>query len=235
MKKERIHLLKKNKINILNWETLKHNDNILVLGGGMSSSKTEIINKYISEKNPIVLACNYSHSAKVDYTVFLDQDFFYKQCDIVKTNFLLGKKVKIELDCLHHLREKSIVINDSDKKDIKKIEIEKSGEINHRIPNSGFATILCSLFFFPKEILLIGFNGPVNNGGDYLHFSNEYSRLNELKEKKYGNERYYNRLNYLKLLLNFIMSKKIKIYSISDDTLWGINKKKSCIYNWDNK
>ena len=85
--------------------------------------------------------------------------------------------------------------------------------------NSGFGALLATIFFNPKKVFILGFDGPTGTSLPHFSGNNPKFAASKLKRNK----------TYFRKLIKFL-SRKTKIYSFKGDNLWGLDLKASGIH-----
>jgi hypothetical protein len=223
---------------IMNYDSVPNKDEILILGGGQSIYlNKQWIAKFAKKHNPIVLGAHYEHIS-TDYIYFnlikhLEQELNNFKCRNIVIPMSMKSSVKNRV--LRKFNKKLFLTNfDVKSKDkygyvgIDKIKVKSNGKICHSITNVGFTAILTSIFFKPKRITLVGFDGPVRNeNGNYLYYTRWNRQINimhpvdkHIKRERKREERYW------EMLLEFVKSKGIEICTVRTDLLRGVNRVK---------
>lgn len=211
-----------------NYNNIRSYDSVLVLGGGPSlTSSMNLIQDFIKKENPVILSANYEHkNINIDFIHFVTSSKFreaYKQ-KIKTKNIILRDKIS-------YLSNNNIGYNyykignnksESGAYKIKKIQISNNGDFNYfNLGNAGFSTIVISAIFKPKKIFMVGFDGPFSDYSKKLIYKNEIKYYNKSFTEKRGvlKKKYFNNV-----IIPFLLSKNIKIYSSKKDKLWGISR-----------
>jgi hypothetical protein len=204
---------------ILNFDTTPNYDNLIIIGGGPSSLiYRKQIETLLNNKETTSISSNRKApiTKEVDYMLFLDKIFFKQYLKTHKPgeshHIIVGPKIKVpeKIDKTH-----VYLLNYNHKvKSTKTININQNGYINHKTGGSGFACLLSSVFFQPKNIHIIGFDGPTET--TMHHFNGA--------DKEIGIEKTNRSRKFLKLILVYLINKDIKIYSYQQDQFWNLNR-----------
>lgn len=224
-------------MNILNVSNTPKCDTVLVLGGGPSTFlNKKWVKGYCKKVNPIVISPHYEHYVKPVFIYFnsmrhLVQEINRFSCpNVVCPVSMLGpisknknlKKKRYFYVPFKKTAEKYAYMN------IDHINLEDDGSINHSLINAGFTSILTSLFFKPKKVILIGFDGPVRDeDGYYLYYIRWNQEIRELPRAEDAvNEERSREERYWRMLLGYVASHGIELCTVRTDMLRGINRKK---------
>jgi hypothetical protein len=214
-----------------NFENIKQHDSVLVLGGGPSlTNEFHLIEKFIKNENPIIISANYEHqNINIDYIHFVTSSKFLeaKNNNITTKNIIFRDKIAdLHIEIPDKICYK-IGNNHSDSGAYKIKNIKQDEYGNFNLGNAGFSSIIISSVFKPKKIFIIGFDGPFKDFSKKLTYKNEikyynksFIETNGLIKKNY----------FTNVIIPFLLSKNIKIYSSKKDNLWGIPKDNIKIY-----
>lgn len=207
---------------ILSQQTISPSNNVVVFGGGPSvltgQKKTE---DFMASRSCTTISSNrFPPYCQPDFMLFIDNKFFKKCLPQIKSeNIIIGKKIKINPK-LHNKHNFFILQYNPHppKTSLAEIEVQifKNGKIPHLTGGAGFASILVSTMFQPKNLFIIGFDGP-DLYNHLPHYDN--NKKNKNNPQKMSEFRIW-----FKKILMFVRSKNITIHSCSSDRLWDLNK-----------
>lgn len=207
---------------LLRYNTVPKTENVLVIGGGPSACDGNIkkVLKLISPYPTIIRANN--PRSPVDYVVVQHSKAYkdFRKKNSINATGIVGKEVdprlyKGETLLFDYCLEQRVY-------SLKQIRFENE-QFQHQVGNCGFTAIFASVYFRPKRLYIIGFDGPDSNNrtcrkafGKTTTFSKgKQARLNE--KRKFINS---------PLMWDFLISQGIRVHSFSLDPLWGISKKR---------
>jgi hypothetical protein len=224
---------------------------ILCAGPSIMECKDKIID-YIKINNSIVMSANYNYEKygiKSDYTYITDQIKLYENASKINSHLIIPAKMKtgrenrkqVEIilkkfddkvfhmiDKLFNLKYDVYMVGEKHEKEVYKIKkglinISQKGNILHRrLGSAGQGSILLSVIFKPKKILVVGFDGPILDG---TYVSKE---LFDGKKVKYGDKNKYNdSVKYIaSILIPSVLNQGIVIETFENVRLYGLNKRK---------
>jgi hypothetical protein len=207
---------------IISYQEVQNNDHLIVMGAGPSINQNiNRIKDWQQEKKAIVIGTNYKYKIFTDYVVFIDNKIYQVRKKEVIGKLIVGQRVHWKSD--KTLYDRILVIKHKKTPSYlytKNIKISSTGFINHETGSAGFAALLISGFFNPKEILVAGLDGPSKK--TMKHFASPTKTLKNKNKKWFRNNIYY----FLKVI-TFLKKKKINILSFKNDNFWGIDRNKA--------
>ena len=166
------------------FKTMRQASHVAVLGAGPSLNKNiRKISKWVKKNKAVVIAANYTHRLRIDYTVFVGRKLFLKYAEftpgvIIVSNGIPGRFFE------HNRSLKNRVMRITYRRrpvawEVQEIKVDDKGRINHNLPSAGFSAILLSIFCRPQQVLISGFDGPVIHKGNYYmdHFFHDHKLM----------------------------------------------------------
>lgn len=215
----------------INFESFDKKENVLVLGAGPSfSTNKEMVNNIIKECDPLIIGSNYNYSLikESDYTVFIGKGTFrhrYKDTksdNIIVTSYVYRRKSKSILSDETH--KYFILSTCATQKDYwnKSVITFKEDKFDHWLSNCGYTALLSSVFFKPKCVTLVGFDGPTKDGSKVKHFNGDIRNNKDIHRKLDIIQR---KGNFLTLIFEFLKKNGVsEIRTFSNEKLWGANR-----------
>ena len=230
---------RKSRLSKFKYKWCEQSDKVVVVGAGASTKKNaDLINKYIRDNDSMVFGTNYLYPCldRMDYTYFGDWHRFKDR--VVQINNTLLISVSIvdrftpglwELLCRN--RECYEVFTRGKRHgNLSKIwKINKNGTFPHgKFSPSGFAIAAIAAMCRPKEMVLVGLDGPIVKNKQALLVKRRFDGA----IKKYGTKKKYRiRQKFLsRLVIPFLHNRGIKLYSPVSCSMWNINKRKHQIH-----
>lgn len=211
----------------LSHKSVPQTDSVIVLGAGPSlTSNLQQILDYKKEHNSIVVAASRNYPVFAEYTLFVDHVHYQKQIGSIRSpNIIMTSwcqdSVGTEKNDFNFLVVKAL--SRPEVYYVDKLEMNKKGTFVHGLGNSGLTTIVSSVFFRPKHVLLAGLDGPDGTYGYSVKFDGTRSGYNKKKQKRLRTKEAYMKSN---VLWSFLREREIEIRCVPDCPLWGVDKKK---------
>jgi hypothetical protein len=209
--------------------SVEQRDHILILGAGptlLTNIKTA--HDYCVNNNALVIGTSYNFEIASDYTMIVGKSVFRSRISrlrnknlivtdwVIKNNKDIIKKISPKYN-LWHMRtscqDASQQYWEGD------ISITK-GVFAHHLSNCGFTALLAAHFFRPKEIMIVGFDGPDDNGFTMQHFNGETRNQKGLHKDKNISVK---KGQFLGKIIAFLNSLRIGVIAFENDSLWGMN------------
>tara|TARA_Y100000034_G_scaffold133910_1_gene200859 strand:+ start:856 stop:1572 length:717 start_codon:yes stop_codon:yes gene_type:complete len=226
---------------ITNYDTMPQVDRVVVIAAGPSAKKAmHKVEKWIDSKT-IVIVTNYKFPIKADYTFFVKTKIFKRMHQKVDGKIVIASPL-CKLGQYQHNKTKRWLMKrvmifkcrSSPKVwNVDEVKINKDCIVKHDIASSGFGALILATYCRPKELMLIGFDGPTvvkskkNPEGRYTlkHFNGRTQGRPMDKDHKRIKIEY--RAFLRDKMIPFLFNSGIKdIYVCREDKLRGINKKK---------
>ncbi len=219
-------------VKMFTFDNVEQNDSVVVIGGGPSLTKNiDTVIRYIENNKSTVLVANYHHpKIKADYTYFTDNSVYnsniktIKCPNIVLAYRLLHGRKRLRVKRLENKNYFQLGVGKGKQKgniyNQKRLEIKRGVVKQQSMGMSGFSCVFMSVFFRPKRVLLVGFDGPADDFKTKKVFdgsTRKYPRPYTIPVKK----RYF-----INTLLPYLRRKDIQLECFKTDALWGANKKK---------
>lgn len=228
-------------MDILNFKTVKQKDQVIVIGGGPSvTSNMNGIRKFIHKFDPIVITANYNFGGiKSHYTYCTDIDIYRAQARYIRSDFMVVPAwfaYKYRKIMKKNMRFKFMVIGIENGLNIYHlirnrgpIQIDKRGNFPYfYFGTAGYGALTIASLFNPKLLLMVGFNGPTEDMTQKQRFDGKFVEYHRSPHKTNNRKKYLHGI-----LLPWLKSRNIQIMSFKDDRIWGLNKEKFGITNYE--
>jgi hypothetical protein len=212
----------------------KQNDRVVVLGGGPTAgTRLDVVSEYIERYKPIVLSANYDHDVPIDYIVSNSKLALSKlaenppKCKKLIIRNRVGLLRLFEKTWADIKGYRFYVYCDGRYSEgaykTRHIKISEQGRFLHyRVGSSGFGALALSVVFRPKEILIVGFDGPLDNSfhskktyrGNTVPFLSDRNKYKGEMERDYLHEATF----------PFIRERVEKLMAFPEDALWGADR-----------
>ena len=207
-----------------------HADSVVVLAAGPSFNLyVPKVQEYINKHKSLVIGCNYNYPIKSDYTMIIGKSIYR-----IKAKKSAAKKIVITPWVLHNNPEfvakyisrgyqhyvlKTTCRHTSSQYWDGDIVLNDDGSFNHWLGNCGFSALLLSHFFTPKEVMIVGFDGP-ESGGIVMHHFNSITRR---QKGSHADENISKGKGiFLGKIINFLNKSDTRVALWEKDRLWGL-------------
>ena len=225
------------KVKTVAYDLFPQKDRVVILGAGPSyNTNLPAMQEYIQEYKPLVIGSNYNYpSIASDYTVFIGKSMYSKSHKKIRSpNIIITghvykhqeKNVKKDKKHNYYVVNTRATTKQHSYWNEKKIVFNKS-RFQHWLSNSGYTTILMSAFFRPKEVCLIGFDGPTIDGSRVHHYNGD-TRNN--KGNVHSSPTIVARKGrFLELIFDFLKLHGVeRIKAFDNERLWGAKRHSLC-------
>lgn len=210
------------------YDTAPQNDSVVVIGGGPSTQRyRNRILEYVRFHNSTVISANYNYDwIDVDYTYFTDKKFYIKQIrKITCPKIIVGQRVLNYIPKEEKQKRTYYKVGIHGCPNVykqKQLVIPKNGVVRYKdLGTSGFSAVFVSIFFRPKTVLLVGYDGPTSDCKYKVKLDGTKIRYKDPVELVRKKKNYF-----LKTLLPFMNQQNIQMESFALDALWGVDKNK---------
>ena len=230
---------------------LRKSDSVVILCAGPSlfSNKEKIVN-YIKKNGSIVFSANYNYEEfgiKSDYTYITDQYKLIENLSKINSDLIVPVCMKTDCDkhtLKRHLKDHGGIVKNllREKFDFSKYKLYRVGKKNKisvygemgtlrmlsngefpysRLGSAGQGSIMSSLVYRPKRMLIVGLDGAGKNGKSFS------KKLYNGEVVKYDRDKSVRITQYIeKKLIPFIKSRGVTIETFDDVLFNGIDKKR---------
>ncbi len=213
----------------MNFKTIPSRDTIVIIGAGKSTKTHWNKALELAKKHCTIIpnTPNDKLAKYCDYNLFLDDPLYHKNKDHCKNKIIIGDKIIIGKGNRSIKRRLLFLAYHRHGKRDKIVIRPKDGYIKHMVGNAGFASILCSVYFRPKKIYLIGFDGP-----DFTRVKRRKLFIPHYHAKRPGTKgitmaKINRTRNHLRRIIQYIHGLNVKIEA-STTMMWGLDLSEWC-------
>lgn len=172
---------------------------VVLAAGPSAKDNQEKLRQYISKNNSVVFAANYNYASlgvKSDYTFITDHRKFVELAstiDPASDIILRCNSYKLNKSIMHPLIQKMphkfyFVGNNTQMSVYKSARVKVSSDGSYpyyTLGSAGFGCVLLAALCRPKKILIVGIDGPIEDGGtEKVKFDGSVADSNPKKEPK---------------------------------------------------
>lgn len=224
----------------VNYETFAPVDvAVCVCAGPSIHDSIPLAKEYCKGRSSVVLCSNYDLHPDTDYVVFIDHVIFKKFINKTKCrNVIINSSIydchksgikELDKNVYRIMTDDSIAVcqfhSRAKEYNLTKIRVKENGAVCHQIGNAGMATIFAGHYFIPKEIVVLGFEGPTDDNTRIPKHNGRLDKYSKATVKTIPSKRHY----VSNMLVPFLKQKGIKVSAFNNDTFWGIDRS---IVNW---
>ena len=162
-------------------------DNVVIWGAGPSfNTYSNQVQQYIDSHNSLVIGCNYNYPINSEFTMIIGKSVYRTSIRELTTRKIIitpwvfhnNKKIIGQRACAdyQHYMLKTHCRNTSSAYWEEDIVMSGDESFMHWLGNCGFSALLASYFFTPKEVMIVGFDGPESCGITMYHFNDVVRR-----------------------------------------------------------
>lgn len=181
------------KVPIFNFDVAKQSESVIIIAGGASTGQNiNKVLKYAAKHPSVVFSANYDYGIPSDYTFFGDRDKYIEQIKNITGNIIISRRIHKEIIQLSSkrffFRVKTRIAGESIYNSTR-IQLPEDGKFPYYgIGTAGVACMVLSLFCNPKQMLLVGFDGPTSDAatkskydGTVVSYGKPHKREKEMR------------------------------------------------------